>query len=123
MRRAARWIPALVLTLVACSEGLSSAERNTIAKAMKTVEEAPERIRTEVLRTCDKWMHLRRACKDPIVRLNQMECWLEMGLPNLKSALKRDLRNRARDQKVLQHQSFCMERRGWRFRSKTADYM
>ena len=52
-----------------------------------------------------------------------MECWLEMGLPHLKRALKRNMLQRARDQKTLQHQSLCMEKKGWRFRKPTKTYM
>ena len=116
MRHAAWWIPALVLTLVTCSDGLSPKDERTIKRAMKTVEQAPERVRTEVLRTCDKWMHQRRACEDNDARVAQMECWIEMGLPHLKGALRRNLRQRTRDKKIMLHQNICMENRGWRFR-------
>ena len=122
MRHAVWWVSALVVTLVACSDGRSSKDRATIEKAMKTVEQAPERIRTEVLRTCDKWMHQRRACENDVARVAQMECWLEMGLPHLKGALRRNLRQRTRDRKVMLHQNICMERRGWRFRKPNPDY-
>jgi hypothetical protein len=111
------------LALVLCSCGIPAEEQKTTDKAMETIDEAPERIRREVLRTCNKWMHSQRTCKDEEVRLAQMECWLEMGLPHLKRALKRNMHQRARDQKTLQHQSLCMEKKGWRFRKPTKTYM
>ena len=122
MRRAVFWIPALTVALLACSDGHSAREQATIDEAMASLEEAPKRIRTEVLRTCEKWMHKLRRCEDPAVRLDQMECWLETGLPHLKRALKRNMGQRARDRKTLQHQSLCMDRRGWRHREPTKDF-
>ena len=122
MRRAPRWLISLVLTLVACSEGLSTEDQRTIDEAVETVEQAPERVRAEVLRTCDKWMHPRRECQEDEARLAQMECWLEKGLPHLKGALRRGLGQRMRDKRVMLHQNVCMERRGWRFREPNPEY-
>ena len=113
----------LALALLSCSGGYTSEEQATIDKAMATVNEAPSTIRIEVLRTCEKWKHTQRPCEEDAVRLAQMECWIDMGLPHLKAALKRNMRERARDRKTLQHQNFCMEQRGWRFRRPTRDYL
>ncbi len=116
-------ISILALALVSCSDGFTSEEQATIDKAMATLKDAPQTIQTEVLRTCEKWKHNRRPCENDAVRLAQMECWIEMGLPHLKAALKRNMRPRARDRKTLQHHNLCMERRGWRFRRPTKNYL
>ena len=122
MLRAALPVALLALGLLACSEGLSSKEQKIIDEAMASLEQAPPEIRNDVMRTCGKWMHSRRACDEQTVRLHQMECWLEAGLPHLKSALKKNLRFLARDRKTLQHQSVCMEKRGWRIRNPGEKY-
>ena len=122
MLRSALPVALLALSLFACSDGLSSRQKAIIEEATASLENAPAQIRNEVMRTCDKWMHSRRACQEEVVRLHQMECWIEMGLPHLKSALKKNLRFRTRDAKTLQHQSYCMEKRGWRIRNKAELY-
>ena len=122
MLRAALPVALLALSLCACSDGLSSRQKATLDEAMASLEDAPAQIRNEVMRPCDKWMHSRRACDEQTVRLHQMECWLEAGLPHLKSALKKNLRFLARNRKTLQHQSVCMEKRGWRIRNPAEKY-
>jgi hypothetical protein len=89
---------------------------------MITLEAAPERVGDEVLKTCDKWKHIDHACVDEEVRAEQLECWLEEGIPALRHALGRKMGPRARDLKVLLMQNLCMEMRRWRKLKKGPDF-
>ena len=90
-------------------------ERNALLnRAMITLEAAPKPVREEVLKTCDKWRHIDHPCVDEEVRIDQLECWLEEGIPALQHALGRRMGPRSRNLKVLMMQNLCMEGRRWR---------
>ena len=90
-------------------------ERNALLnRAMFTLDATPEPVRKQVLKTCDKWRHLDHPCVDEDVRIDQLECWLEEGIPALQALLPRRLGPRARNLQVLLRQNLCMERRRWR---------
>jgi hypothetical protein len=75
---------------------------------------APEQVRIEVLRSCDKWRHIDRPCIDEEVRVDQLECWNDVGKRQMTLGAQTRLRPRARDLKTLRHQNLCMEKRRWR---------
>jgi len=90
-------------------------ERNALLnRAMITLDAAPKRVREEVLKTCDKWRHIDHPCVDEAVRIDQLECWLEEGIPQLQHALGRRIGPRSRDISILLRQNLCMEQRRWR---------
>jgi hypothetical protein len=98
-------------------------ERNALLnRAMITLEAAPKRVREEVLKTCDKWKHIDHPCVDEDVRIDQLECWLEEGIPKLQHALGRRTGPRARDLNVLMMQNLCMEQRRWRKLERGPDF-
>jgi hypothetical protein len=117
----ARFLPALIaaaLCPLACGpdQGLTAEQQKIVDKAMKSLENAPERVRAEVLRTCDKWKHIDKECVDQEVQMAQMACWLERGEGTMRVAYKRRIRPRARDHSIMRRQNLCMEKRRWRFR-------
>ena len=90
-------------------------ERNALLnRAMFTLDATPEPVRREVLKTCLEWRHLDHPCVDEDVRIDQLECWLEEGIPALQSFLARRMAPSARNLQVLLKQNECMERRRWR---------
>lgn len=115
--RSRPWRTLALATALACALGCGEEVPDPLDEARATLAEAPEPVREEVLRTCDKWKPGHGGACDPeAVERDQLICWLEQGLPHLKAALRRGQRQRARNHRVLLHQNFCMERRGWRFR-------
>lgn len=112
------WRSLALAAALAC--GLGCGESHEVAKpepadvAHTTLAEAPKVIREEVLRTCDKWKPRKGGECDPkAVERDQLACWLEVGLPHLKSAIQRGQRQRSRDHRVLMQQNWCVEKRGW----------
>ena len=114
---------ALILAaLLALSCGSSEAEKQAVDdeknallnRAMITLDATPEPVREEVLKTCDKWRHIDHPCVDEEVRIAQLECWLEDGIPELQIALARRIGPRARNLRILMKQNLCMEQRRWR---------
>ena len=115
---------ALVSVLVACSGGddaapsgsveLDPARRARLEEAMADVQNAPWRVRDNVLALCEKWRHIDRECNPDEVRVAQLECWLSDGKQELGYALNMRIRERARDLKVLRKQNLCMEMQRWR---------
>lgn len=90
-------------------------ERNALLnRAMITLDATPKPVREEVLKTCDKWRHIDHPCVDEEVRVDQLECWLEEGIPQLQISLTRRVGPRARNLNVLMMQNLCMEKRRWR---------
>ena len=83
-------------------------------KAVITLEAVHKRVREEVLKTCDKWKHIDHPCVDDEVRADQLDCWLEEGLPTWQHALGLRRGPRARDSQVMLKHNLCMERRRWR---------
>ena len=119
IRTASALLPAVLLAL-AC--GSSEPEKRTAEderrarhyRAIITLEAAPKRVREEVLKTCDKWKHIDRPCVEEEVRADQLECWLEDGIPALQHGLGLRRGPRSRDLQVLLRQNLCMEKRRWR---------
>jgi hypothetical protein len=112
----------LLALLLALGCGSSEPERQTVgeeqqallSRSMTTLEAAPKQVREMVLRTCNKWKHLDHPCVERDVRIDQLECWLEEGLPALQFNLRRRLSPRMRDFNVMLKQNVCMEKRRWR---------
>jgi hypothetical protein len=112
----------LLAVLLALACGSSEPEQQTAEdeqrarhyKAIITLEAAPKRVREEVLKTCDKWKHIDHPCVDEEVRADQLDCWLEEGLPTLQHALGLRRGPRSRDLQVLMKHNLCMEQRRWR---------
>ena len=98
-------------------------ERNArLNRARATLDAAPKPVREEVLKTCDKWNHLDRPCVDKEVRADQLECWLEEGIPALQHGLGRRTAPRSRNLNVLMLQNLCMEKRRWRKLKRGPDF-
>ena len=120
MTRSASTILMAALLALAC--GSSEPEKGTVGeeqearlnRAMITLEATPGPVREQVLRLCDKWRHLDHPCVDEDVRIDQLECWLEEGIPALQHALARRIGVRARNGSVLLRQNLCMDKRRWR---------
>jgi hypothetical protein len=91
-------------------------------RAEASLDAAPKPVREEVLKTCDKWKHIDHPCVDEEVRKDQLECWLEEGLPALQIGLARRIGPRARNHSVLLRQNLCMEMRRWRKIKPGPDY-
>jgi hypothetical protein len=112
----------LLAGLLALACGSSEPEKQTAEdeqrarhyRAVMTLEAAPKRVREEVLKTCDKWKHIDHPCVDEDVRADQLDCWLEEGIPTLQHALGLRRGPRARDLGVLLKHNLCMEQRRWR---------
>jgi hypothetical protein len=84
------------------------------AAALESLEKTPELMRTELLRTCDKWRHLDRPCDDEEVRMNVLECWVDKGERIFVWVEKRKMRPRAAAMRTLLEVNTCMELRRWR---------
>ena len=122
MRRI-RGFPAILLLLLLlplASPGCRSEEEKAAdaleAKVMATLENTPEHLKVEVLRTCDKWRRLDTSeeCVEAAARRDQFECWLERGYPKLEHGYQYKLRERTRDRTTLLKQDHCMELRRWK---------
>jgi hypothetical protein len=96
--------------------------RARLYRAEASLDAAPGIVREEVLKTCDKWKHIDRPCVDEDVRTDQLECWLEAGIPELQHALRLRIGPRNRNLKVLLMQNVCMEQRRWRKLKRGPDY-
>jgi len=93
-----------------------------LRRAEITLEAAPKLVSDEVLKTCDKWTHIDHPCVDEDVRTDQLECWLEEGIPALQHALLQRIGPRARNLKVMLRQNLCMEKRRWRKIERGPDF-
>jgi len=113
-RRVALLLPLVAVALGCGDDTLQGPEAERVLKTLDTV--ASEAVRTEVLRTCDKWKRLDDApCVEADVRRDQFDCWLHEALPRLQGFKKQGTRPRARDRGTMRLQNLCMEQRGWRF--------
>jgi hypothetical protein len=92
------------------------------AESVKALEEAPERVRDEVYKTCDKWHHLDHPCVDADVRTESLRCWRRVGIRELDHANKIRIRPRAHAMKVLRVVNLCMEQEGWRKNKPGPDF-
>jgi len=97
-------------------------QQQRLTKALESLSTAPDRVRVEVLKTCDKWKHIDHPCDEEQVRTEQLECWLEDGLPYMKRISKRRFRDRARALNILLRQNLCMELRRWRKLKRGPDF-
>ncbi len=95
-------------------QAADDAKNALLNRAMITLDATPGPVREHVLKTCDKWRHIDHPCVDEEVRIAQLECWLEEGIPELQIVLTQRIGPRARNTKVLMKQNLCMERRRWR---------
>ena len=89
-------------------------EAARLEAAFQSLEGATQRVRGEVLRTCDKWRHKDRPCVENEVRREQLLCWAEEGQLRWEHAQKRGLGPYSGDRAVMRVQNLCMEKRGWR---------
>lgn len=85
-----------------------------LERAMETLDTASQRVRGEVLRTCDKWRHLDRPCVENEIRKEQLDCWLTDGLARWKHAQKRNMGPFGGDRVTMRVQNLCLETRRWR---------
>ena len=112
----------LLVAFLALACGSSEPDKRTVDdkqntrlnRAMITLDATPKPVREEVLKTCDKWRHIDHPCVDEEVRIDQLECWLEDGIPQLQIGLARRVGPRARNLNILMMQNLCMEKRRWR---------
>ena len=85
-----------------------------LERSMASLDTVSQRVRAEVLRTCDKWRHLDRPCVENEIRRDQLDCWLEDGLPRWETAQKRGMGPFGGDRTVMRIQNLCLEKRRWR---------
>jgi hypothetical protein len=90
------------------------AESARLEAALQSLEGTTQRVRGEVLRTCDKWRHRDRPCVENEVRRAQLLCWAEEGRPRWEHAQKRGLGPYSGDRAVMRVQNLCMGKQGWR---------
>ena len=103
--------------LLACgSERPAAGERGPefFVAAQASVEKTPHPLRQELLRTCDKWRHLDRACVEEEVRRDQLECWVDKGEGTFAWVEAREMGPRARAMRTLLDMNVCMELKRWR---------
>ena len=120
----------ILVALLALACGSSEREERTVGdernallnRAMITLDATPKPVREEVLKTCDKWRHIDHPCVEEEVRVDQLECWLEEGIPQLQISLTRRVGPRARNLNVLMMQNLCMEKRRWRKLERGPDF-
>ncbi|MBW1685906.1 MAG: hypothetical protein JRS35_12695 [Deltaproteobacteria bacterium] len=120
----------LLVAFLALACGSSEREKRTVDdernallnRAMITLDATPKPVREEVLKTCDKWRHIDHPCVEEEVRVDQLECWLEEGIPQLQISLTRRVGPRARNLNVLMMQNLCMEKRRWRKLERGPDF-
>jgi hypothetical protein len=93
---------------------MDAEEDARLERAMASLDDASDRVRAEVLRTCDKWRHLDRPCVENEVRRDQLDCWLAEGLAKWKNAMKRGMGPFGGDRTTMRVQNLCMEKRRWR---------
>jgi hypothetical protein len=84
------------------------------AAALASVEQTPELLRGELLRTCDKWRHLDHPCDEAEVRRDALECWVDKGQATFKWVEGLKLRPRATTMRTLLDVNVCMELKRWR---------
>ncbi len=110
------WMLLLALLALSCRSEEEKASDPLRERVMATLENTPEHLAVEVLRTCDKWRRTDKGqeCVEADARRDQFECWLERGYPKLEHGFKYRLRKRTRDHTTLMKLDHCMELRRWR---------
>jgi hypothetical protein len=107
----------LVLGL-ACSRGsdepkLSPKESARLDSALASLDTTSERVRKEVLRTCDKWKRHDRPCTETAIRIDQLDCWLEAGILGWRSGQEKGLGPYSGDRRAMVAQNVCLQKRAW----------
>jgi hypothetical protein len=82
--------------------------------ALADLDRITERVREQVLRTCDKWKHLDGPCDEAKLRSEALECWMKKGRPAYDVGLNVRVGRRSRDHMALRAQYLCLEKRRWR---------
>lgn len=101
---------------------VNAEESARLDRAIRTLETiSSERVRHEVLRTCDKWQIPDRPCVDNAIRRDQLTCWLEVGFPRWQGAQKRGMGPWGGDKATMNTQNVCLQRLGWR-KVKRSDF-
>ena len=108
----------LLLTALACGQAepevpLDPAETARLDSALISLDQVTKRVRSEVLRTCDKWSRRDQPCVENAIRKDQLECWIEAGSVAWGAAQKRGHGPFSGDKKTMTHQNVCLQRRGW----------
>lgn len=120
MRRATSVVVLLALLITACGKGsdegaASADEAARLDRALASLDDVSERVRREVLRTCDKWQKADGSgCVENEIRKDQLECWLEQGLERWGFVRKRGLGPYSRDRITMIWQNNCLIKRKWR---------
>ena len=83
------------------------------AAALASVEKAPEPLRQELLKTCDKYRHRDGPCDKERLRRDLLECWVDKGESMFARAEERKMRPRAKYLRTLLEVNICMEYKGW----------
>ena len=105
----------LILTGIAgCEDFLSDPAAERRAAAQASIEQTTETLRGRLTQTCERWKDALDECDSERVYSDVLDCWTASGMPHLKLALKKGIRRRARERRVMLHHSLCMEKRGWR---------
>ena len=110
---------------LACGSGsdeppVDPEESARLDRALRTLETvSSERVRREVLRTCEKWHLPERPCIENAIRRDQLSCWLEAGFTRWQGAQKRGMGPWGGDKATMNSQNVCLQRRGWRKVKKT----
>lgn len=108
----------LLMLGLSCGQGadaprLDPEESARLDAALASLDEASDRVRREVLRTCDKWKHKDRPCTENLIRQEQLECWVESGRLGWATAERKGLGPYSGDRRTMGAQNFCLRRRGW----------
>jgi hypothetical protein len=92
------------------------------AAAVEALQAAPERVRLEIYKTCDKWHHLDHPCVDADVRTESLRCWQSRGIKRMEHASKIRIRPRAHAMMILRVVNSCLEKEGWRKNKPGPDF-
>jgi hypothetical protein len=121
MKRVGSLLPVLLLLLLlaACREDsgepvVDAEESARLDRALATLDSTSERVRREVLRTCDKWHQPGHSCVENAIRRDQLDCWLEAGLRRWQFAQKKNMGPFGGDRVTMIAQNACLQKRRWR---------
>jgi hypothetical protein len=108
----------LLVLALACGQGdelakLSPEEAARLDASLASLDDASERVRQEVLRTCDKWKRKDRPCSENLIRREQLECWVESGRMGWATAKRKRLGPYSGDRRAMAAQNICLSNRGW----------
>ena len=117
----------LLMLALACGQGsdapkLDPEESARLDAALASLDDASERVRKEVLRTCDKWKRKDRPCSENLIRREQLECWLESGSIGWATAQRKGSGPYSGDRRAMGAQNVCLGRRGWKKVEKNSKF-